>query len=451
MERHSYESTQDPRLSIALRRLRRSAWLAGLACMALTIRAAPSLAQNAPPTAPAAQVPATAPPAGPPGVQAAPPADSTAVQATPPAPPADAPAPLPDVAPVTGSAVPANAESPPPAIAAPPAASELELSVGGGMILYWYQPFENRFGGTRAQNNFEVFEAKLRIDAQFGRFGLHILPIVRDTKERSFFPGVAWIQETYAFAKLEPVTIKVGKVFAQLGRFWDNSFYGNAQEYDGLKLDPNVGVSIEGDVGPKQDMGLKFFAQYFIIDGVTNYSLAGRDTISIEGARRRNYAVGRVEPFVRVGDITTLKLGLSGGYFQADIPGFAKQPVGRLAIDGTVMVENFTAWAEYSHQFGNQLETSPFAGTDPNTPYQKADWVMVGGEYTYGRFTLRYNFNLGSYSPIEYKETRHVPGFAVALDEHLFVLLEYAFAQRHNAGKSALLDSSLNLTIHGKV
>jgi hypothetical protein len=44
-----------------------------------------------------------------------------------------------------------------------------------------------------------------------------------------------------------------------------------------------------------------------------------------------------------------------------------------------------------------------------------------------------------------------VLGIAVALDEHLFVLLEYVLAHRHNAGDATLLDSSLNLTIHGKV
>jgi hypothetical protein len=332
-----------------------------------------------------------------------------------------------------------------------PASDHLELSVGGGMILYYYQPLKDRIGGQDTQNNFEVFEARLRVDATFNHYGVHIVPIVRDTKERDFFPGEAWIQETYAFAKFDPVTIKVGKVFAQFGRFWDNSFYGNAQEYDGLKLDPNHGISVEGNVGEAERMGLKFFAQYFINDGVTNYSLPGRDTMSIMGARRRNYVVGRVEPFVQLSDITTLKLGLSGGFFQADIPGFSKQGVGRLAVDATAMIEHFTAWAEYTHQFGNHLETSPFAGTDPGTPYDKADWVMVGGEYTYDRFTFRYNFNMGSYSPIEYKETRHIPGISVALDEHLFVLLELVLAHRHNSGETTLLDSSLNLTIHGKV
>jgi hypothetical protein len=415
---------------------------------ALSLQAVTAFAQAAPPAPPTPAPPPSASPGSEPGaVQSTPPSEPGVVQVAPPVPPGDAPAPLPDAAPVTGRALPLE-EPPLPAEGTP---DDLKVSVGGGMILYWYQPLKGRIGGAPTRNFFEVFEAKLRVDATFGRYGVHILPIVRDTKERGFFPSVAWIQETYAFARFEPVTIKVGKVFSQFGRFWDNSFYGNAQEYDGLKLDPNHGISIEGKVGEQERMGLQFFAQYFIIDGVTNYSLPNRDTMSITGARRRNYLVGRVEPFVKVGAITTLKLGLSGGFFQADIPGFSKQGVGRIAVDGTVMVENLTAWAEYIHQFGNHLETSPFDGTDMDTPYQKADWLMIGGEYTYGRLTVRYNYNLGSYSPIDYKETRHVPGIAFALHDNLFVLLEWALAHRHNAGEATLLDNSLNLTIHGKV
>ena len=342
-------------------------------------------------------------------------------------------------------------EPPPPAFPPnQPEETELKLSVGGGMILYYYQPLEDP-PGQNVKNNFEAFEVRLRVDAEFGRFGMHLMPVIRDTKERAFFPSTAWVQEAYGFARLGPVTVKAGKVWAQFGRFWDNSFYGNAQEYDGFKLDPEHGISIEGDIRPKERSGLRFFAQYFIIDGVTNYSLPGRDTLSIEGARRRNHLIGRVEPFVKVGRLTTLKLGLSGAYFQADLPTMGKQDVARTAVDATVMVQNFTGWAEYTHQFGNHLSASPFVGTDPAVPHDSADYAMIGAEYTYDRYTARYNFNMGSYKPIDYKETRHVPGIGVAVDRRMFVLLEWVMAHRYNEGTQRLLDHCLALTIHGKV
>jgi hypothetical protein len=408
-----------------------------------------------------AQTPAPAPvapapkPATMPAAEAAP--QAPPVQSGEPIPPELAPSPLPEAAPETGVAgadTPTAAELPPLIPPPPPPPpldqrSDFKLDMGGGMILFYTQPLHVPGGGS-TKGNFEVFEARLRLDAEFGMFGMHIVPVARDTKERAFFPGEVWVQEAYAYSKLGPVTIKVGKVFAQFGRFWDNSFTGNAQEYDGFKLDPNHGISVEGMLGADKRSGLQFFAQYFIIDGTTNYSLPGRDTLSIDGAHRRNYLVGRVEPFIKVGELTTLKLGLSGGFFQADIPGIPWQNVGRVAIDGTVMIEHFTAWAEYTHQVGNQLATNPFSVAG-GRPYDKGDWAMIGGEYTYNRFTIRYNFNMGSYLPIDYKETRHIPGIAVALDDHLFVLLEWALAQSHSGGKTSLLGNSLNLTIHGKV
>jgi hypothetical protein len=354
-------------------------------------------------------------------------------------------------------------EQPMPAKPAAPVAhdttDDFHLSVGGGMILYYYQPLTSPPGTTK-KNFFEVFEAKIRLDAEFKQFGLHIVPILRDTKERGFFPGTAWVQEAYAFAKLGAVTIKAGKVWGQFGRFWDNSFYGNAQEFDGLKLDPNHGVSIEGLLGAEQRMGLQFYAQYFIIDGTTNYSLPGRDTMSIPDAHRRNQLIGRVEPFMKLGEITTLKLGLSGAYFQADLPEpTGKQNVSRFALDATLIVGGFTGWAEFTKQFGRQVTDFPFpAVTDaagnvvtPGRSADRIDYMMFGGEYTFDRLTFRFNFNQGNYRTVDYRETRYVPGIALSLDEHLFVLLEWALAHTHTGSNTTLLDNSLNLTIHGKV
>jgi hypothetical protein len=205
-------------------------------------------------------------------------------------------------------------------------------------------------------------------------------------------------------------------------------------------------------------MGLEFFAQYFINDGTTNYSLPGRDTVSIPGARRRHYVVGRAEPFLKVGAITTLKLGLSAGHFVADLPTIGKQSVTRLAVDGTATIGGLTAWAEYTRQIGRHVVDFPIAPvtdasgvvTMPGRSADAADYAMIGGEYTLNRFTFRYNYNLGSYN-VGVKEARHIPGIAVAFDEHLFVLFEWALEHRYIRGQTTVLGNSLNLTIHGKV
>jgi hypothetical protein len=338
----------------------------------------------------------------------------------------------------------------------PGATDAFEAEVGGGLILYYYQPLEGD-----GDNFFEIFEARLRLDARFDIYRLHITPRFRNTKERAFFPGISWVEEAYAAAQLGPVEIKVGKVYRQFGRFWDNSFYGNAQEYDGLKLDPNHGVSIEGALGAEESFGLAFFAQYFIVDGTTNYSLPDRDTVSIPGARRRNQLVGRVEPFLKLSEQTTIKLGVSGEYFQAaDLPGFGTEDVARLGVDATFAYSGLTLWAEYIAQLGRHVVGFPYAsipadGSEPAVPGRSSDevhYLMLGGELELGRFTLRYNFNSGDYTEVDYAETRHVPGVQVSLEEHLFVLLEWAYAQKHEGdADSEVLDNSLNLTIHGKI
>jgi hypothetical protein len=376
--------------------------------------------------------------------------------------PPETPSPLPEVAPVTGGAPPdAPAPIVAPVIEPPPVPAdslkemmdEFHLSVGGGLILWYNQPVERPSNGGSIKNKFEVFEAKLRVDAEFGNFGVHLLPIVRDTTERGFFTGTAWVQEAYAFGKTGPVTIKVGKVFSQFGRFWDNSFYGNAQEYDGLKLDPDMGVSVEGLLAPEERAGLQFYGQYFIRDGYTNYSLPGRDTISVTNGRRQNQLVGRVEPFIKLSDMATLKLGVSGEFFQAALPDpisaeVDNHGVSRVAVDATAMVGGLTAWVEYTQQWGRQVYDYQGTGQSPN----RIHYWMVGAEHTYGRFTVRYNFNQGNYNILGgYRETRHIPGIAVALDEHLFVLLEWAIEHAHVPHTGTLLGNSLNLTIHGKV
>ncbi len=331
--------------------------------------------------------------------------------------------------------------------------NQLEVNVGGGLILFYYQPTQEG-----RKNYFEIFEARLRMDAKYGRYRMHITPRFRNTRERDFFPGISWVEEAYFAAEFGPTILKVGKVYRQFGRFWDNSFMGNVQEYDGLKLDMNHGVSFEGVLREKEQWGLGFAAQYFIVDGTTNYSLPGRDTLSLPNSRRRNQVVGRVEPFVKLTDMLTLKLGLSEEYFQADIASIGKQNVTRTAIDATVIFGPVTAWGEFTRQFGRHttdFPIAPVAATDdePETPGRSSNrinYALVGGEYTYKMLTVRYNFSMGDYRQVHLKERRNVPGIAVTLNPYMMALLELSHVQHHTSSGNQLIDRAIVLTLHGK-
>lgn len=328
------------------------------------------------------------------------------------------------------------------------------VRIGGGAIIYYYQPLEGD-----AKNNVSVFFANLLLDGRWGAFGLHIEPRFRDSKLRPFFDGPAWLQEAYGSFTYQPVTLKVGKVYKQLGLFWDNSFYGNVQVYDGLKLDPNYGVSLEGSAG--DGLGADFSAQYFVVDGSTNVSLQGRDTISIAGARRRNSFTGRIEPFFvfGAGDAGQVRAGVSAELLTADLPGDESR-VRRVAGHGKLTYDTKThgavgVWGEYLHQDGNHVTDFPFAGEPDATPplpgraSGKNDYLLVGGEYSYWRLSARYNVSRVRYGDVDVEETLHVPALGVRFDDHLRVLAEYVLWTRDTPSGTVDVDRSLNVTFHG--
>src|SRR6478736_3582378 len=316
-----------------------------------------------------------------------------------------------------------------------------DFTLGGGAILYYYQPTE---GGNA---NFSLFFANLILDGKWGAFGLHVEPRFRDTRLRPFFEGPVWVQEAYGSFTLEPVTLKLGKIYKQnAGLFWDNSFYGNVQVYDGLKLDPNYGASLESTIG--DDVGVFLAAQFFAVDGRTNVSLQGRDTISIPDARRRNTVVGRVSPFIKFGN-GEARLGLGAEHFDADIPGQA-EGVTRLGADAKVTYSfgdlgGRGVWGEYTHQEGRHVVDHPVAGNASGDNH----YIQVGGEVSFWRFTARYNVSHAIYADADTTEWLHVPALAFKAHDNISLLGEFVVWRQATAGTEVPYDTSLNVTLHG--
>ena len=319
------------------------------------------------------------------------------------------------------------------------------VSLGGGIALYYYQPTNGW------QNQFLIY-ANLRFDARWQPFGLHLEPRLSNEKMRSYYDGLAWIQEAYLFLDAAPFVFKVGKIYKQLGLFWDGTFYGNIQVYEGLKLDPNAGLSLEGKLGKK--VGVAFWAQFFVVDGHTNASLFGRDTISIAGARRRNTLVARVQPFVQLSKSAKLELGLSGEHFDADLPA-GSSSVWRGAVDVKLTWAGLGFWGEALHQSGAHVDAFPYPGdatTQPPVPARASahnTYLLAGAEYSVSRLTFRYNLSIARYSDVVVQELLHVPGIGFKLNDNTSFLAEYASWPRHSREGTTDVDQSLNLTWMG--
>jgi len=319
------------------------------------------------------------------------------------------------------------------------------VSLSGGIALYYYQPTNGW------QNQFLIY-TNLRFDARWQPFGLHLEPRLSNEKMRPYYDGLAWLQEAYLFVEASPIVFKVGKIYKQLGLFWDGTFYGNIQVYEGLKLDPNAGMSLEGKLGEKT--GVAFWAQFFVVDGHTNASLFGRDTISIPGARRRNTLVGRVQPFLQLSKSAKLELGVSGEHFDAHLPE-GTNSVWRGALDAKLTWAGLGFWGEVLYQSGKSVDAFPYPGdakADPPVPPRASahnTYLLAGAEYSFSRVTFRYNLSIARYSDLYVEEVLHVPGIGFKFNDNTSFLAEYASWPRHSREGTTDVDQSLNLTWMG--
>ena len=333
----------------------------------------------------------------------------------------------------------------PPQVVEPGPAWMPELELHGGVAAYLYQP-------TNGWDPLFFIYSNLKLKATWDFFGIYFEPRLSSEKMRSYYDSLAWIQQAYLFAELEPFVLKIGKVYKQVGLFWDNTFYGNIQVYEGLKFDPNVGISLEGTLG--QDAGLAVYAQYFLLDGHLNASLLDRDTVSIPGARRRNIIAGRLQPFFQLTKAARLELAVSGEAFTADLPD-QQNNVGRLAGDLKLTWKGLGMWGEVLQQWGKSVNNFPYradpASSPPTSGQSSGDntYLLAGAEWKIGPVVPRYAISIARYGDLSVREVLHLPGATIVFHEHGSIYVEYAIWDRSAPGGKTVIDRSFNLTVMG--
>jgi len=430
-----------------------------------------------------------------------------------------APAKPPSVAVQTGAPQPIS-QNQASALPTVPSASPAVVRVGGGAILIYSNNYDPAYDqqGNKKKNYFDAWRASIVLDSQLDRYGMHIEFRVRDRGLR-WMPTSAWLEECYASAQIikpggdYPLTLKVGKTYEMFGRVWDNSFYGSIPFRDGLKLDPNWGLSFEGALGATKSAGARYFAQYYILDGSTSTAATNRDTISQVmpntisggiGARKRERLIGRIEPFIKLAPDIVFRVGGSIDHFTADYADTQSaadiaagwrvksvdntEDVLRYEADFTAQVKWFSAWGEWSHQRGAHVTSFPIPprADNPATPEPDAragrasndvTYFMAGGNFVWTRYTLQYNWSSGLYKNVraidaegmpigQHKEWIHNPSVQVSINDQLKLIFEAPMWKREalagllpidpkvkgltTQGQEETVEKQIVITLHGK-
>jgi len=324
------------------------------------------------------------------------------------------------------------------------------LKMSGVIWLYDYKPFS--LPGTRS--NFDLYGLHLKFDRSEGPVGFHVEYRMRTTKLRSFFTGPTWLQEGYLKFKAPGGTVKVGEIYKQFGIFTDYAFYGGLPYFDGIKYNPEWGVSYEGTNKISERVSLEHDLQYFRTDSRINGSIAGNDIVSDPTGRRRNEFVARFVPHLQLTDQVAFSFGPSFEVGQVSrqavdvstywrVGGEATLDVGPAKFFGEVIKQN------YDYDAGKLAKNPGIASYYNDLP--KVTYSTLGMNMPFNKWVSTHiNYGQGNYdTPGRRHEYMMQPGLVFTLADGYAVYLEYEYWVRR-AGPSAKLffDRSLNTAFY---
>ena len=309
------------------------------------------------------------------------------------------------------------------------------VKLSGSVLLYAYSPI--RVEG--AKPFFDLYSAGVNLDRQGEKLGFHIEFRFRSTKFRSFFDGPSWVQEAYVTSKVPGGTLKIGRIYKQLGIFSDYSFFGDLPYFDGLKYDPEWGASYEGENQINKRLSFQHYVQFFRTDSRNNGSFPGRDVVSDPNSRRRNEIVLRGVPKFMLSEKASIAIGGSFERGQVSRPlDVDNNTYRRSAAEATLTIGPATFFSEVIRQ---RFDGTRFADL-PNVTY-----TNVGGNYDFKIFSVHANYSQGNYdSPGRRKEYIIQPGFVIPLGRGFSVYNEYNYWVI-DGGRKAIFDRSLNTVL----
>lgn len=320
----------------------------------------------------------------------------------------------------------------------------VDFKLSGGIYLYDYLPLM-----PGATNNFSIYAFVLKTDAETKDklFGLHVETRFRDTKLRPFFNSNIWFQEAYAWAHTDWGDVHAGKIYKKVGFFWDGSFFGNVQYFNGLKLNPEFGTEFVGSKQAGDAVKIDYSLQYISNNDQVDGALAGRDVESDTNARFQNGVTARFAPTFKLADGVSLTLGISGltsTIHRIKGPDFQ---MNQLAGDFNLNVGNASLMGEI---LGQQGEADDAAHPYSRLGYDNSTYYFISARYLFVKKLLaRISYSQVNYKGANTVEKELLPGLVYNIRDNLAVLAEYNYWHSKPANApDNLLDRSMNLVIN---
>ena len=224
-----------------------------------------------------------------------------------------------------------------------------------------------------------------------------------------------------------------------MGLEWDDSFIGNIEYFDGLKLDPEFGVGFEGSHKLQGRLGAEYSLQYFSANSPINGSLPGRDFVSQPGARAKNDVTLRFAPVWHFNKWASLNVG--GSFAQGTIERDAGPHNRRrqVAADATLQLGPVLTYGEVLQQtVSGQVVLPP----------QNATYTLTGIRWARGRYQPRLNYSQANYHGLNgRREYILQPGINIRVADNLTFIYEYDFWRELSVLNPTTLDRSLNLVL----
>jgi hypothetical protein len=309
------------------------------------------------------------------------------------------------------------------------------VKLSGSVLLFDYSPV--RVAGARP--SFDLYGAWLNLDRDGERLGFHVELRFRTTKFRPYYDGTSWVQEAYVKAKVPGGTIKVGRIYKQLGIFSDYSFFGDLPYFDGLKYDAEWGLSYEGDNKLSSRLSFHHDLQFFRTDGRTNGSFAGRDVVSDPTSQRRNEFVLRGVPKFQLSDGMSIAMGgtFERGTVSRTVTG-GDDTYRRAASEATLVLGPATLFGEMIHQ---TFDGPAFA----NLP--RVTYALGGANYKFSkRVAMHFNYSQGNYDSVDANRRKEYiiqPGIVLQLGRGISLFEENNYWTVRGQTKS-IFDRSVN-------